>query len=224
MDNPNYAIWLYGSHSRGNHDSLSDVDVLLVTDDEMDDISLRELPGFPKTPTVSRYIWDEVERMAEYGSLFLRHIALEGRPIFESAQAIGRLRALLLALGPYQLAARDLHGFQAVHCDVSESLYSGGASLIFEIATLATVFRHTCILGCNLSGVPCFSRVEPVRKLVRAWSLPEVWADDFPCLYRYRLYADGRVMRVKSPSTDYAWAWHERTGVLLSELRRRISG
>lgn len=160
------AVWLYGSHSRGNSDAFSDVDVLLVADAETDDSPLEDLPRFETSPTVSRYTWAEIERMAEYGSLFLHHIALEGYPISESPEANGRLRALLGSLGPYQLAARDLNGFQAVRRDVSESLSSGSASIIFETATLATVFRHTCILGCNLSGMPCFSRVEPIRKLV----------------------------------------------------------
>ena len=219
-----YALWLYGSHSRGNSDSLSDVDIILIADDENDDSPLRELPLFPQTPTVSRYNWFEIEQMAGYGSLFLRHLLLEGRVIAESPRAVGRLDALLSSLGPYQRASRDLQGFWTVHADVGESLLNGGASTAFETATLATVFRHAAILGCNLFDAPCFSRLEPVRRLVNTWILPRVWAAEFSKFYRYRLCEDGRATVSRNPSMEYIWEWHARVAVLLNELGKRIHG
>lgn len=219
-----YAIWLYGSHSRGNADLLSDVDILFITDDDTDDSPLQKLQNFPKAPTISRYHWSEIERMAKYGSLFLWHLSLEGSRISESPRAIGRLSALLRSLGPYQLATRDLLGFRIVHSDVDESLRDDGASVMFEIATLATVFRHAAILGCNLFAAPCFARVEPVAILVDVLGLPKVWADEFPRFYSYRLYEDGRATEIQPPSIEYAWMWHARIEVLLTELGRRISG
>jgi hypothetical protein len=217
-----HAIWLYGSHSRGDPDRLSDLDVLLVAANETDKISLAPLEDFSVAPSVSRYTWDEIESMAKYGSLFLQHVAMEGRPIFESPGAAGRLKSLLLNLRPYQLAVRDIKGFFRVHSDVAGSLSSDDASLIFEASTLATVFRHACILGCSLIGEPCFSRAGPVARLVLAWDLPAVWSKDFPALYRYRLFADSRVAQVERPSSSYVWSWHERTGELLNEIMMHI--
>lgn len=219
-----FTLWLYGSHSRGNNDAVSDVDILLISDDENDDSPLRELPQFPQEPTISRYKWSEIEQMAEYGSLFLRHLSLEGRAIAESPRAVGRLSALLSSLGPYQRASRDLEGFWIVHADVRESLINGGASTAFEAATLATVFRHASILGCNLFDVPCFSRLEPVERILHAWSLPSTWSAEFSELYRYRLVEDGRVNVPQDPSTEYVWEWHTRVTALLTKLGRRIHG
>ena len=68
-----YSVWLYGSRSRGDFDDHSDVDVLVVTDPGNREMTF-DLSMYSRTPTVSHYLWNEIERMAEYGSLFLRHV------------------------------------------------------------------------------------------------------------------------------------------------------
>lgn len=217
-----YALWLYGSHARGNSDKFSDLDVLFVSSGEGNHCPMQDLSDFAASPSISRYSWREVERMAQYGSLFLRHVQLEGRRVRETGSAKGRLSTILSTLGPYQLATRDLVGFRTVLSDASESLRSGAASLFFEVSTIATVFRHASILGCSLSGTPCFSRIEPVSQVVSGWRLPKKWADEFPRLYQYRLYADGRVARVNPPSNSFAWTWCRRTRRLLEKLQQQV--
>lgn len=222
-DHHNDAIWLFGSLSRGDNDAVSDIDVLFISDSQSNNFPWCQLPQFSKAPTISQYTWKEVERMAEYGSLFLKHLSLEAQPIYEAKGAQGRLNSLLGALGVYQHASRDLQGFITVHSDVEKSLNDELASVIFEIATLATIFRHACILGCDLLGSPCFSRVKPIQNLVTAWNLPEIWVDEFPSFYSYRLYSDGRQHDIRDIDIDYVWNWHKRTGFLLSEMQRRIN-
>ena len=92
-----YAIWLYGSHSRGVVDEFSDIDVLFVSESELDDKVVYDVFESPTGISISRYSWEEMERMAEYGSLFLRHVALEGRVVFETAQARAALAPYLRA-------------------------------------------------------------------------------------------------------------------------------
>ena len=217
-----YAVWLYGSHSRGTADKFSDLDVLFVSGSETNDIAIAEL--FEPSPalSISQYSWSEIEKMARYGSLFLHHLELEGRPIFESTAAMGRLKSILLNLGPYRLASRDLSGFRTVLRDVVASINDGQASLIFELSTLATIFRHASILGCALAGFPCFSREEPVEKLMFTLKFPDSWASEFPKLYRYRLYADGRAPWVNGPSIEFTLTWCMRTQVLLDTLVGRF--
>lgn len=222
MVKPRDAIWLYGSHSRGDYDAASDIDVLFVTDSEDSELSSYQLPQFPKDPAVSKYTWVEIERMAEYGSLFLKHLSLEAHPIHEGRYVRGRLNSLLGSLTSYKRASTDLRAFKIVHSDVNESLKDHTSSLIFEVATLATVFRHACILGCDLSGSPCFSRIEPTQKIVDIWGLPKVWSDEFPRFYSYRLYADGRELDVMNLDIEYVRIWHRRVGVFLTEMQGRI--
>lgn len=217
------AAWLYGSHSRGDADQYSDVDVLIVTDNKTDEVQIDELLQISGKPSISRYQWQEIDEMAKCGSLFLRHLDLEGRPIFESESAAGRLRRSLSQLGPYTHTLRDLRGFNVVLHDIAESLSSRHASLIFELSTLGTVFRHASILGCAISGNPCFSRLKPVETIVTRWNLPESWAAEFGALYTFRMYADGRIQTAPVPSQESAWEWLTRARTLLSKLGSRIN-
>ena len=215
------AIWLYGSHARGDADSMSDVDILVISDGDITPGGMASVVGCPSRLSIARYAWGEIIGMADYGSLFLRHLQLEGRPLWEGATARGRLGRLLSKLPRYSLAGRDLKGFYTVLDDVRNSLGSE-AHLVFELATVGAVFRHACILGCALSGTPSFSRFEPVTRLVRRWALVSSWADEFPALYVYRMYADGRSARFMKPSRDTAHLWCNRTEMLLAELGVRI--
>src|SRR6266436_6235567 len=96
-----FEIWLYGSEARGDVDGISDFDLLLVADGEISQTDV--LPGsLLAIGSVSRYDWNEIEGMAEYGSLFLHHLRLEGRCL-ESSNTRGlSLCTMLTQLPPYQ--------------------------------------------------------------------------------------------------------------------------
>lgn len=218
-----HAIWLYGSHARGDADPLSDVDLLVVSESSDDVVSVDciDLPG--RQLSMTRYTWTEIDGMVETGSLFLRHLQMEGRRVSETRLAKGRLDAALSRLGSYRLARRDVRGFEEVLSDVRRSLDSGGP-LVFELAILGTVIRHACILGCALAGQPCFSRMEPVRRICENWSHASGWAGDFESLYCYRMYADGRLTEPPQPTGTLATMWCGRAEELVGELRRRVYG
>lgn len=185
------AVWMYGSSARGDQDDSSDLDVLIVGRPSSVAPNVAELARRSPRASISTYSWAEIERMCEYGSLFLQHLRLEARPLFEDEMCVGNLRKELDRLGPYTRAQRDVSAFKAVLGDVRDSLPI--ADLVgFELSVLATVTRHAAILGCWLLGEPCFSRTEPVRRFARACQLG--WDDlgTFPDLYAYRLYYDGR--------------------------------
>lgn len=219
---PDTAIWLYGSHARGDADELSDFDVLAVSNEPLNISELEGVLGGASAISLTQYTWEEIGSMSEYGSLFLKHLQLEGREILESPSVKGRLSRLLSQLGNYKLAARDLSGFQLVVSDVRESMLCGGSE-VFELATLATVIRHASILGNSLSGSYCFSRHEPVRRVVADWNLAVEISSEFPSLYQYRIFADGRTTAPPHSEklTDY-WCGH--AGELLGALEGHIFG
>jgi len=218
---PAFASWLYGSHARGDADDLSDVDVLVISDSVDDPIDIQDLYPSRNAASVTRYTWGELEGMVESGSLFLRHLQMEGRPLSESPPVKGLLSAALARLGHYRFASRDVQGFTDVLSDIRHSLSCEG-SLVFELATLGTVVRHAAILGCAMADQPCFSRLEPVKRISELWGTTGKWYNDFEFLYRYRLYADGRLSERPHSTPAFAIHWCDQAGDLVSELRRRL--
>lgn len=170
--------WLYGSVARGTADDSSDVDILVVTDET----APVDVPDAEHV-SVRTYGWSAVEQMAAYGSLFLLHLKLEGRPL--TAPEPSRLRELLIDLPPYQRTAGDIEGFRTGLADARESLLDGG-SAAFELSVIATVVRHCSILACYLLGTPLFDRTTSIRTAFRATGLADD-ADGAVDLYRFRL-------------------------------------
>ncbi|MCU7838967.1 MAG: nucleotidyltransferase domain-containing protein [Candidatus Thiodiazotropha sp. (ex Troendleina suluensis)] len=207
MSMPGCAVWLYGSRARGDEDTLSDVDILVVSDSEVSEGDILQLiPKLPVDLSVSRYSWQEVSEMADYGSLFLHHLRTEGRVLWEAETYKGELSRLLSGMDGYKHAHRDVSGFLTVLDDVNESIQSGGI-LTYELAVLGTVLRHSSILGCWLNAKPCFGRIEPVKRVVAEYGLNPNIATGFSGLYEFRLYVDGRVTNVQEPSHDQADEW-----------------
>ena len=195
MKSPRHAVWLYGSHARGVVDSCSDLDILIATDavTSVEEIK-RNVPLKLNDASLTIYSWKEIELMAEYGSLFLQHLKIEAVPLYESPSHRGFLRGLLEKMPDYKRAERDIRGFRVVLEDVAEALGAGGQKE-YELSVLATIIRHSSILGCWLLNQPSFGRLEPVSNFISLRSIESVVGSEFPSLYDYRLYADGRVER-----------------------------
>ncbi len=209
------AMWLYGSHARGDARPDSDLDVLLIGDGELPERALTEFGDEWSNPSVSRYSWREIRGMAKYGSLFLHHLRLEGRPVFEDEECRGVFRRLLDGLPRYTMASRDVRGFAMVLKDIEKSGPEGWSDP-FELSVLATIIRHSAILGCWLHGCPEFGRTSPVRAIVDAIGCPGDW-NGFGELYNYRLYGDGRIGSEMLISVD-GKAWWGRARELVDHL------
>jgi Nucleotidyltransferase domain len=171
---------LYGSAARGDDDTLSDVDVLIVEDRHIHRPSIQGA-------TVVRYTWKEFCDMSEYGSLFLRHLRAEGRLIRCDGAGKKNYRRLLERLPPYPRALFDLRSFESAINDSELALTAGDTSVEFELASLATVMRHCSILASYLMGEEDFSRTGAVDLCCDRFGLGDNPKQQFRWLYTYRI-------------------------------------
>lgn len=206
-------VWLYGSSARGDTDALSDVDVLVAGDGEVDLGNLCLPAGMQLSLT--RYSWRELEQMADYGSLFLHHVRLEGRALVESEER--RLRAILGCLRRYERASQELDCFKQVLDDVEGAL-ARDHSPAFELSVVATAARHAAILGCYLIGEPDFGRTSAFQRLLPRLGYEVDLLEEIEALYGFRQAENaGRPLDV-AVSSDDVTHWVTRIRLLLQQV------
>lgn len=219
--NAEYAIWLYGSHARGNADPYSDLDIFVAADDEIDIECLRHRTSLTITnASISRYTWGDISRMVQYGSLFLQHLKTEAVPLYETPFRQGALREMLDQMGDYSFASKDIQGFQVVLDDIEEGLEDGDKS-IYELAVLGTVIRHASILGCWLLRRASFGRYDAVSKFAALRGIKNLAQGEFSNLYDYRLYANGRIAK-ESLRMVSEIQWLDRARVIVASVEELV--
>ena len=214
------TIWLYGSHARGNAKPDSDLDVLVIGDGDPHRPGVPDVGERSKNLSISRYSWSEIRGMASYGSLFLHHLRLEGRPIFDDQDCRGRLRQLLDELPEYTRGSRDVKGFGSVLRDVGAEL-TRRCDDPYELSVLGTIIRHSAILGCWLLGTPQFGRAKPVHVIAEAIGSEADWGG-FRELYQYRLYCDHRIDKDRLSAVDWR-IWWMRAHEIVDHLEKNIN-
>lgn len=190
MRAPTSVLWLYGSWARGDQVGDSDIDVLAVGN-LPNRTRLRNLPFAFKSCSISQYSWAEIKQMASYGSLFLHHVNLEGRPLLGTRHGIEKLSRILSGLGPYEHVHHDLESFRQVLKDVRWSGSNDG-SPPFELSVLATLIRHAAILGCYILGEPNFARFASLARLGKVIGVDEQQLVRYKTVYQFRLHAEGK--------------------------------
>ncbi len=212
---PGYAAVLYGSAARGDEDTKSDIDVLVVGDAAP---ALRlDFPA--RRLSVSHYQWDEFLGLRDYGSPFLHHLKDEGRLIACDDAGQRAYCDAMVTLPPYMGGRRDVAAFRLALEDVAAAAQDPAtSSYVFELGVVATVVRHASILGCYLHGRPTYGRYEAVRRFSSLAGLPSSLAADFPALYAFRLaHSRGQAVPLGG-SWQLLRLWLHRAQLLLERL------
>ena len=203
----------YGSKARGENDSQSDNDLIIIGTGEFD------LP-FDKSCdlSVSKYSWSEFQKMSSYGSLFLWHLRLESKPLNYDIEGFVKYHEILSNLVSFRNAELDLVAFKQSLKDVEEAVKLGDTSFEFEMASLATLIRHASILGCYLLEQPNFGRYSAVDSFIKARNLKSFQTDDFASVYAFRVAIARNYPLPEVPSQDRMYNWIEFAGKLLKEV------
>jgi hypothetical protein len=220
---------LFGSHARGDSDAYSDIDlaIFVMANDinELAGIKTDMAEESEKRVSISLYSTRTAEILARDGSLFLWHLSLEGRILF---QRDGWMSALFSRLKPYgkNKALRDLTTFARLLEDCRHALCVGNSTAPFEAATMYSVLRNCSMIYSHMNGMPCFGRLQPIRLLAQRMgrgfplSEPEVLT-----LEALRLAYTRRPARSLAP-VDVGWCLAICSGTVqvLDFVRRSIDG
>jgi Nucleotidyltransferase domain len=211
-------VWLFGSAARGDSDDRSDVDVLVAG--PIESAALNELPYPTEAMSVVHYSWTELEHMAGYGSLFLEHVRIEGRPMPTTTSS--RLQTLISKMPRYTRADRELASFVRVLDDVERSI-EVDHSPEFELSVIATALRHACILGSYAIGCPTFGRNSAFEMFLTHAGQSQL-VEPAQQLYEFRLYEDGRGHVPCEPTSHAVRYWLSQARDILDHVQRSLSG
>jgi hypothetical protein len=212
---------LYGSRARGDADESSDVDVLVLSDHDRDGrVESPVARGCdPAKLAVTHYRWNEFDGMHSYGSLFLHHLRKEGVVTAGTAGGRARYSSMMRRLPSYARSTEDVRSFSLALDDVEDAIAHRDSTPLLELSSLATVFRHSSILGCYAAGSPTFGRHQSVPTFGRLARLPEPIWRDFASLYAYRLAVARNLESPAPASYDLARTWLARARVFVQEVR-----
>ena len=156
------AIWLFGSFARKRPEAASDVDLLVLTQNENcppDPCLLRKIFDLPKDPDISHYTRNGIAAIMRPPSLFAWHLRREGVALFERTDW---LRRALNALHSYDFHLRDLEILRELLRGAALSLTKDHRSLVFDAGVLSLVARNAGLLLTDYDGSPDFSADAPL--------------------------------------------------------------
>jgi len=151
---------LFGSEARGDSDQFSDRDICVF----FDSITMLERPSVrarlaqiysTRPPGVCMYSKPIIESMTRKGSLFMWHLKLESRILYDPA---GFVEHLFQGVVPYSGYATDILRYERIAFAVSETLAEGASLTEADLHALFVAWRNTCLLLTMSKDTPVFAR------------------------------------------------------------------
>lgn len=194
--NSDQAVVLYGSVARGDDDEFSDIDILVVSSNDLP-VDNRTFSSLAKGRpiNISRYTWPEFQAMSASGSLFIQHLFYEAKPIAYYGDGERVYLRALDNVTEYRHVDRDLASFRLGVEDCRHGIRVG-SPIEFELAVLGGIARHASVLGCHLAGETTFGRTS-IRRICRLLKLENI-TEELVLAHRFRLFEQRQCLRPKS--------------------------
>ncbi|MEI6090619.1 MAG: nucleotidyltransferase domain-containing protein [bacterium] len=147
------SIRVFGSYGRGDADSFSDLDILIVTNKNNDiseianDFDDEILNRFHKKPSYAWYSKARIEAMYASGHLFAWHLYQESKPVYKITNDLIKI---LGKPNKYEDAISDAQSIYKIMNSIKPSIIISPINSVYESGVLFVCLRN---LGLILSSV-----------------------------------------------------------------------
>jgi Nucleotidyltransferase domain len=152
------AVMLFGSHARGDAHADSDVDILQVVERWRPSYSIGRL-------SVSVYTGEHLIALARAGSLFVLHLATEGRSLEDPAEHLVGILASYRPPTSYQRVRENLRRASSV-LDVAPEVFHRNAAGFVRVALY--LLRTALYVRCVELGTPVFAMKRVAQRLAQS--------------------------------------------------------
>lgn len=183
------AIALFGSAARGDIDSYSDWDLLIVSDDE---VLLRESKTKYEAEgwSCSAYTWSRLQDAADRGSLFVQHLKQESKVLWDPDDRLAQLFAEYMPKSSYRRQIDDTASWIG---ELMQRLPQGDAGQMWTLDVLSVGYRSLAVAYLADNGIYAFSSLGMVDGLMRLGVVDRANAPLLSSLRRYKsLYRNGK--------------------------------
>jgi Nucleotidyltransferase domain len=157
------GIRVFGSVARGDHDELSDADVLVIVKDRSGKVPERVVrdyvrPWVGEAPTISWYGRERLQNMFSSGHLFAWHLSDESYAVWGPAD----IQELFGRPAPYRDALLDVSSFHAIMAGIPAALRNCPGNAVYEMGLLYVCIRNIAMSASwHLCDKPDFTRYSP---------------------------------------------------------------
>lgn len=187
------ALVLFGSHATGKATPDSDVDVCLISKSRLplSDRKIRQLaPDLPPGKlSVACFTPKVLKAMCDYGSLFLWHVRLEGKPIVGEKH----LGKIWKKLKPFTAHSEEVDYHSLLYKNIAASTRRGRQVNECDLSVLFTIARNVCMILAHKAGRQVFGRNESFQTAIQLYPDLPLRGHHYKALSRWKMIYENRV-------------------------------
>lgn len=217
------SIILFGSAARLDHDLYSDIDICLIyrgrKPTEKVVLPLLSDKFNINAAELVLYTEREFNKMVSYGSLFLWHLKLEGKVLYDAGFYSTNIK--LLARYSHHLEEIDYH--ISILDDMEQAYARYAVVNELDLSIVFTFIRNACMILCHLNGKYFFGRMNVFQIAKQLYPDFPVEYDTYQKLSFWKLvYERGIDIKQELPDTDLFKQYLCLSGAVLIYARNQI--
>ncbi|WP_416150822.1 nucleotidyltransferase domain-containing protein [Salipaludibacillus sp. HK11] len=181
------AVILFGSKARNDADNNSDVDIFILIDDNYSEVNKNNLIKKvsriidDKKTNVSLYSKEVFNKMLDDGSMFLWHLKLEGKYIFNRYNM-----DIFKGLNDFQNYRKNLNLYKDLFAEAKESITTNMVNS-YDLSMLFFLCRNLSLLTCFKIGRPNFGKYSAYNELIYYLGFEPIRWENYIILSKWRM-------------------------------------